>query len=290
MIDFKKHSLKNFNDVQIDSWIQRGLKNVANMMNIDKDELERIINVQETEIAERKKRPTINDNSLERIYLRDKILRDYQELYQNARQDKKAVIVLGQIASGKSSLCKVLENSGENVIVDVDFIKQGHGSMAGLRFDFDDGLGTDMIHEEASMLSKRFLDNMSTFGYNLVIPKAGTNYSSIEKIARKLKTKGYEVQICYIDLPIEKCVERNYYRFVDESRNRVPSRLVPFNIIAMIDDNPFKTFTKFLLNHSPYIDSYYAYSNDVSMGEEMVPIDLNEIIEYCNAQEKEELE
>ncbi len=288
MVDFKKHSLKNYTYDDVNEWLSEGLNNVAQIMNIDKEQLKARISEQEGEIAKRKLHPTIDDHSDERKALRLSILADYIDLYQDARKDRRAVIVLGQIASGKTSYCKILENGGENAIVDVDFIKQGHGFMQALKSDFDNGRGTDMIHEEASMLAKEYLNLMSNFGYNLVIPKAGTEFSSIDKIARLLKSKGYNIMLCYIDLPIKKCVERNFYRFIYELKQGVPSRLVPFNVIENIDDKPFKTFSKFLMEHSPYIDQYSAFSNDVEQGEEMIPIDINDILDYNRLEEEEE--
>ena len=50
----------------------------------------------------------------------------------------------------------------------------------------------------------------------------------------------------YIDLPIEKCIERNYFRFADEIASGIPSRLIPFDAIERIDDKPFSTFARFL--------------------------------------------
>lgn len=140
------------------------------------------------------------------------------------------------------------------------------------------------------MLSKEYLNIMSNFGYNLVIPKAGTNYDSIRNILVTLKTKGYQTTLVYIDLPIEKCVARNYYRFADELRRGIPSRLIPFDVIEAIDDKPFKTFARFLSSHSPYVDNYAAFSNDVNFDEELIPIDLREILSYYNSEEEEKEE
>lgn len=227
--------------------------------------------------------PTINDNSEERKEFRRSILADYIELYQDANKGRKAVIVLGQIASGKSSFCKKLAGDGRNVIVDVDFIKQGHGMMEGLKKDFDEGRGVEKIHEEASMLSKEYLKLMSGCGYNLVIPKTGINYDSIESIASLLKERGYTVMLCYIDLPIKKCIERNVARFVDEYRRGLACRLVPLSVIEKIDNKPFRTFAKFLENSSPLIDRYCAFSNDDDFTAEMKRIDIDSIRDYIRS-------
>lgn len=286
MVDFRKHSLKNYTYDDVKGWLSDGIENVARIMDVDKDELGEVISDYEHEIRERALHPTIKDSSEERRELRRGILADYINLYQDAGHDRRAIIVLGQIASGKSSFCKKLESGGDCAVVDVDFIKQGHGFMEGLKQDFDEGKGTDMVHEEASMLAKEYLNMMSNFGYNLVIPKSGTDYNSIEHIVELLKYKGYEVTLCYIDLPIKKCVERNFYRFIDEYRRGLQPRLIPFNVIKTIDDKPFKTFARFLSENSPYVDRYAAYSNDVEQGEEMIPIDINEILDYIEHQEE----
>ena len=281
MIDLRLHSLSNFSDEQIQQWIHNGIVKIASITEIPVEQFEQLISMQNAEIKRRANYPTIDINTPERIALRQQIIQDYFECFQGTQKNKVAAVVLGQIASGKTSYCKQLMFNSHAFVVDVDYIKQGYQSMDGLRADFDEGKGTDQIHEEASMLSKQVLSMALNQGYNLIIPKTGISYNSIEKIVKSLKQKGYDVSMVYIDLPIEKCIERNYFRFADEITSGIPSRLIPFDAIKRIDDKPFLTFAKFLKEKDRgLVDNFIALSNDVEMGHPMQQIPLEDILSF----------
>ena len=291
MIDFKLHSLSNFSDQEIQSWISAGISKIASITEMPIDQFEQLIAMQNAEIAKRAQHPTLDINTPERIALREQIKKDYFECFNNARQDKIAAVVLGQIASGKTSYCKQLMFNSNAFVVDVDYIKQGYQTMDGLRADFDEGKGTDQIHEEASLLSKQVLSEASKQGFNLIIPKTGINYNSIEKIVKELKQNGYYVAMVYIDLPIEKCIERNYFRFADEIASGIPSRLIPFDAIERIDDKPFSTFARFLTEKDKgLVDDFIALSNDVEMGSQMESIPLEDILNFYAEQTKKQMD
>ncbi len=281
MNNLEKHSLKNYSIEELRGFLDEGVENVAKIMGMNREGLSEFINKQEETIRERAKNETIFDNSEERIMLRKKIVGEYFDYFNNVDKNHHAIIVLGQIASGKSSYCKMIAERTNTMIVDADYIKQGHDWMDGLKKDFDNGKGTDMIHEEASMLAKKIIAGASQEGFNLVIPKTGIESSSIERIVSSLKQNNYHVTLVYIDLSIEKCIERNYYRFIDEYKRGIPSRLVPFKTIAKIDDKPFKTFVKLVREQENNgIDKFLAYSNDVNSGENMRHLDLQEMLEF----------
>ena len=291
MIDFKLHSLSNFSDQEIQSWISAGISKIASITEMPIDQFEQLIAMQNAEIAKRAQHPTLDINTPERIALREQIKKDYFECFNNARQDKIAAVVLGQIASGKTSYCKQLMFNSNAFVVDVDYINQGYQTMDGLRADFDEGKGTDQIHEEASLLSKQVLSEASKQGFNLIIPKTGINYNSIEKIVKELKQNGYYVAMVYIDLPIEKCIERNYFRFADEIASGIPSRLIPFDAIERIDDKPFSTFARFLTEKDKgLVDDFIALSNDVEMGSQMESIPLEDILNFYAEQTKKQMD
>ena len=281
MNELEKHSLKNYSEVKLKGFVENGVENVAKIMEMDRSSLSEFIRRQEEIIRERAKNETIYDNSIERIELRDKIVREYFNYFKDADKNKHAVIVLGQIASGKSSYCKRLSERTNAMVVDSDYIKQGHDTMDGLKKDFDNGKGTDMIHEEASMLAKRIINEAAAEGFNLILPKTGIESSSIQRIVNNLKNYNYHITLVYIDLSIEKCIERNYFRFIDEYKQGIPSRLVPFKTIAMIDDKPFKTFVKMVREQEfNGVDKFLAYSNNVNRGENMQSLDIDEMLEF----------
>lgn len=278
---FDKHSFENFSESDIDTWLNRGLEEVAKKLGVDKYQLEQVIIAQEKEVFERAKKQSIDDNSEERLKLREKILIDYLDEFKDANKSRKATIVLGQIASGKTSYCKKLGKANNAMIVDVDFIKQGYNNIYGLRDDFDDGKGTDYIHEEASMLTKKVMAIAAEQGFDLIIPKTAEKKDSITKIVNLLKLYNYDISMVYIDLPIEKCIERNFYRFAYEIEHGIPSRLIPLDTIRRINDMPFKTFAEFL-NNNQGVKKFKAFRNDGNLGEPMREISLSDILEYYN--------
>ena len=279
-VDFRLHSISSFSRDEIQNWFESAMVEVANTIGVSTQDLQDLVLTQYAEVDERAKHPTIDINTPERQALRDKIISDYFDCFKSSEKSKVAVIVLGQIASGKSSFYKTLVNGNNAFVVDSDYIKQGYKGMEGLSRDFDDGKGTTQVHEEASMLSKKIISLASKEGYNLVIPKTGVSYGSIESIAKGLKQNGYYTILSYVDLPIKKCIERNIYRYMEELLTGKPSRLVPLEDIIFIDDKPFKTFIKFLNEReNGLIDEFYAYSNDVLPNSPMKSIDIEKIKE-----------
>ena len=61
-----------------------------------------------------------------------------------------------------------------------------------------------------------------------------------------------------------------------------PARLIDFDAIKRIDDNPFKTYVKFLCNKNNLVDDFAAFSNDVEAGQEMQQISTEEILKFAN--------
>ena len=116
----------------------------------------------------------------------------------------------------------------------------------------------------------------------------------IKKIIQEafvLKQNGYYVAMVYIDLPIEKCIERNYFRFADEIASGIPSRLIPFDAIERIDDKPFSTFARFLTEKDKgLVDDFIALSNDVEMGSQMESIPLEDILNFYAEQTKKQMD
>lgn len=277
---FDLHSFENFSERDIDIWLNRGLDEVSKKLNLDREQLEQVIIFQEKEVLERAKKQSIDDQSEERQLFRLKIISDYLNEFKDANKTRKATIVLGQIASGKSSYCQNLSANSNAMIVDVDFIKQGYNSIYGLRDDFDEGKGTDYIHEEASMLTKKVMAIAASEGFDLVIPKTAEKKESITRIVKLLREHDYDITMVYIDLPIEKCVARNFYRFAYEMENGIPSRLISLETIRKINDSPFRTFAEFLIDNMG-VKNFVAYRNDGD-GSPMKEIPLKDILEYYN--------
>ena len=139
---------------------------------------------------------------------------------------------------------------------------------------------TDYIHEEASMLTKKVMAIAASQGFDLVIPKTAEKKESITRIVKLLREHDYDITMVYIDLPIEKCVARNFYRFAYEMENGIPSRLISLETIRKINDSPFRTFAEFLIDNMG-VKNFVAYRNDGD-GSPMKEIPLKDILEYYN--------
>jgi len=137
------------------------------------------------------------DDATKQTYLNDEFKE--QQKARTLQKGKKATIVLGAAASGKSSLIgKDFLKKGGYVEVDADIFKE---YIPEYHSDPDT---ISQVHEASSDLSKEFLSKAISQGYNVAIPKLGNTVGSIQKVITKLKDAGYEIELAQVEIdPIE---------------------------------------------------------------------------------------
>ena len=195
---------------------------------------------------------TCEINTPERISLRRRII---EELYGNGAEKKehKAFIVIGLPASGKSSaVAEPLAKKYGALIIDSDEAKERLP-------EFTDGLLADAVHEESSEIADKVRSTAIKNGDNIVLPLVGKAESKLRNLVSMLKNNGYEVNLHYVDLPVDKAVERGKARFAETGRN------VPLAYIRSVGLKPKHNFDK--LKVAKEVDSYGEWSNDVDRGQ-----------------------
>jgi N12 class adenine-specific DNA methylase len=139
-----------------------------------------------------------------------------------------AIIVLGPPASGKSSISEPLARRYKAALVDADEAKK-------VIPEYENGVGTQAVHEESSELAKDVFFNLGIEGANLILPKVGHNAETIRKSIENLKAAGYTVDIAHVAATPEISGRRNIKRFLDTGR------LVDPNYIKEVGDKPRQT-------------------------------------------------
>jgi predicted kinase len=168
-----------------------------------------------------------------------------QRLYENARglgwtddklefpgtinQDRRATIVLGPPAAGKSTFANKFARARNAAIIDPDEAKK-------VLPEYGDGTGANAVHAESTQIFKRVFDTALEAGDNLVIPRTGGKQSDIADIMTLLEDAGYEIDLILMDVTIDNAHKRMIGRFIGTGR------LINPQIIYDIGDNPQITY------------------------------------------------
>jgi predicted kinase len=162
-------------------------------------------------------------------------------------QDKRAAIVLGPPAAGKSTLANPIARRMNAAIIDSDEAKK-------ILPEYDGGIGANAVHEESSALAERVLNMALELGDNVVIPKVGGTVGSIEKLVNKLKEKGYSVDLVDMSVTYKNARNRMFLRFVKTGR------LINPDYVRQVGDNPGKTYDT--LKQQGKADGYTRIDNN----------------------------
>ena len=151
---------------------------------------------------------------------------------------KKAYIVIGLPASGKSGIAARIAEDNNAIIIDSDYAKRKLP-------EFDSHLySASIVHAESSGIVHGFEANINSVGfkslyeqcieksYNIVIPRIGQSPEGIIQLAKALKTnKGYEMHLILVSLPKRDATIRAIYRYA------ATGRYVPLGLIYDVYGN-----------------------------------------------------
>ncbi|WP_298595319.1 zeta toxin family protein, partial [uncultured Mitsuokella sp.] len=168
-----------------------------------------------------------------------------------ARKEGKAWLVLGVPASGKSTFSDTLIERDGALLIDSDEAKK-------LLPEFSDGLLAGAVHEESAKIADYVLARAMANRDNVVLPLVGKTIASLQKRIDTLSNAGCEVHLIYVDLPIEKAIERTKARF------RETGRLVSPSYLQKVGLKPKQNYDK--LKVTKGVDSYEAWDSDVVRG------------------------
>lgn len=130
---------------------------------------------------------------------------------QGVVNERRATIVIGPAASGKSTLAERLAADRRAAIVDPDEAKKIMPEFAG-------GIGSGQVHEESSALAGDVLTRLIDEGANMILPKIGANARSIERLVDGLAREGYKVDLVYLKVDAETAYRRAVDRFLKTGR------------------------------------------------------------------------
>ena len=145
------------------------------------------------------------------------------------KQQRRAVIVLGPPAAGKSTIANPIARKMGAAIVDADEAKK-------ILPEYQGGIGANAIHEESSLMSDLVLKTLMSQGDNIVLPKVGGKVGSIERNIAMLKKAGYEVDLVDMKVGAGPAMKRMISRFI------ATGRLINPDYVKATGDNPGKTY------------------------------------------------
>lgn len=140
---------------------------------------------------------------------------------------KKAVIITGLPASGKSTIAEKIADYYGAAIIDSDYAKRKFP-------EFSLSQGASMVHDESALVTfgkSSYPDELSVYGYmmtmgaNMIIPKIGDNADAIRKMRNVLITFGYDVDLVLVNVDRVISTTRALERFAKTLRY-VPLGLV----------------------------------------------------------------
>lgn len=128
------------------------------------------------------------------------------------KAEKKAYIIMGSPASGKSRLVNEISDELGAMVLDTDYAKRKLPE-----FKIPD-VGDDLVHKEASIINKDLLEECMVNNYNLITPKIGNDLNAINMLVEVLHGNGYEVNLTLVCLDRKKVTKRAYERYIKTKR------------------------------------------------------------------------
>ncbi|HDZ9198153.1 TPA: zeta toxin family protein [Vibrio cholerae] len=180
------------------------------------------------------------------------------------RCNRKAIILLGLPASGKSTVAQIMSDMQGAYIVDSDFAKRKFPELAfpnGASWTHDES--DDLVHGKDDGVLARCLKDDA----NMVIPKVGAKAESIINVYQTLRSFDYDVSLGLVWLEPKKALQRAIKRY------QKSKRYVPILKIIKDDMAPQQVFNQ--LRSTLELDSYVHLSSDVELGEPCRIIDMS---------------
>lgn len=148
------------------------------------------------------------------------------------KKGKKAYLIIGLPASGKSSIANTIADSTGSLIIDSDYAKRKLPEFRQYEY------GATLVHKESSMIVSSFKDKPKRYtnihsltdkailcDYNVVLPKIGHSIKDIIDISDFYKKFDYEIHLVLIYLNRKEATKRAIKRFLDTDRY-IPLELI----------------------------------------------------------------
>lgn len=145
------------------------------------------------------------------------------------KAQKRARILLGPPAAGKSTSAEEIARQGGYAIVDSDDAKK-------VCREFEGGVGAGAVHEESGAMSEQVLADMLATGDNVILPLVGSKPGPIERRIELLREAGYDVTVDLVDVNEDEAARRMAGRALRTGRH------ISSSYFASIGDGPLKTY------------------------------------------------
>lgn len=165
---------------------------------------------------------------------------------------KRAVIVLGPPASGKSTIANPIARKFDAAIIDPDEAKK-------LLPEYQGGVGANAVHAESRAISNLVQEIAMEEGDNLVIPTVGGDLEKLRSQIVGLKNRGYQVDLVDVVVPAADARVRMYGRFANTGR------IIPASYLDEVGDNPSLNYD--ILRKEGLADGYTRIDNTAPIEE-----------------------
>lgn len=232
---------------------------------VSREEIDRIPEVAEvralpkmnTADIQTPERQKLRSEVLEQLYQRGSYSSETHDYTGEIAQERRADIVIGAPAAGKSSvLVNPLSEQHKSRVIDSDDAKK-------LLPEYDEGKGAGNVHRESSMIRNDLLVRAVENGDNLVWPTVGDKLDKLLRDIQNFRDNGYSVYLHLNELSASKATGRALGRYLSEGR------FVDPEVVLKVGDKPTQNYN-YIRQQEGLIDGYSHYSNDVPRGEKPI--------------------
>lgn len=212
------------------------------------------MNTADIQTPERQK---LRSEVLEQLYQRGSYSSETHDYTGEIAQERRADIVIGAPAAGKSSvLVDPLSEQHKSRVIDSDDAKK-------LLPEYDDGKGAGNVHRESSMIRDVLKQRAIARGENIVWPTVGDKLDKLLSSIQEFRDNGYSVYLHLNELSAGKATGRALGRYLSTGR------FVDPEIVLKVGDKPTQNYN-YIRQQEGLIDGYSHYSNDVPRGEKPI--------------------
>lgn len=232
---------------------------------VSREEIDRIPEVAEvralpkmnTADIQTPERQKLRSEVLEQLYQRGSYSSETHDYTGEIAQERRADIVIGAPAAGKSSvLVDPLSEQHKSRVIDSDDAKK-------LLPEYDDGKGAGNVHRESSMIRDVLKQRAIARGENIVWPTVGDKLDKLLSSIQEFRDSGYSVYLHLNELSAGKATGRALGRYLSTGR------FVDPEIVLKVGDKPTQNYN-YIRQQEGLIDGYSHYSNDVPRGEKPI--------------------
>lgn len=172
--------------------------------------------------------------------------------YGEVRQQRRATMVIGPFAAGKSTFIKLIAKNTNAAVVDADQVKSYIP-------EYEDGYNTRATASESAFIRWRVRDAIMSAGDNLVIEHVGDVGKSLLTSKAQLEAQGYTVDVVHIRVSPDEATRRATRRFIETGRYIEPHRtrevvatnLIPQVFEKLIAEKAFSSYVDIDANPPP---------------------------------------